>query len=624
MPEYRWIRARDHVLIEEGQGGAARPASALEVFASAFGSSATDAQDSQGVVQQLPELRFSRIPAALALRLSGVLPGRITLERGVWARNSFVPVEVSSDQVIHEEVWQPIRVDDQLELSQSLHTLGLSADAPLGIGDVIRLRQSTPAGVKLIEQITTLSGAGNEQPMPVPGLDATLYPYQAFGVEFLRSISKENVGCLLADEMGLGKTLQVIGLLQAEQNEGMSSSLVIAPATLLENWRRELARFAPALKVVVHSGRERAGVAAILQSFDVVVTTYETALRDELLLGSIRWNILVLDEAQSIKNPAAQRTLSIKGLRRRVSVAVTGTPVENRLEDLWSISDYCLPGLLGDLSEFRKSFGDTNHDASELGKLVAPIVLRRRVLDVAQDLPELIEIPQPIVMSERLASAYESVRAASISSGSPSLAMLMPLRQVAAHPVLSGPWTSDMSEDAPKHVRLLEILEEAFARNQKVLVFAGFQRLIDLLREDLQQRWPSGYFHQIDGRTAVEERQLIVDGFSTVAAFGALLLNPKAAGTGLNITAANHVIHYTPEWNPAVTAQANARAYRRKQMLPVTVHHLFYAHTIEEIMVLRAQTKRQLAAGVAEQQLEPSISDISLALQATPIGRATS
>lgn len=624
MLRYRWIREEDHLRIADEHGGTLRSATAQEVFTAAFDSSVAHNRDLPSLVEQLPDLRFSRIAAAPALRLSGVLPGRIKLERGVWARNSFVKVDMRSDQIIHEGVWQPIRAEEQEELTLSLRALGLIADSLLGIGDIIRLRQTPIAGVKIIEDFTAAVEAEYEQSVPVPGLDASLYPYQAFGVEFLRSISRESIGCLLADEMGLGKTLQVIALLQTENNEGRTSSLVIAPATLLENWKRELAQFAPPLKVLVHAGRERAGVAAILESFDVVVTTYETALRDELLLGSIRWNILVLDEAQAIKNPFAQRTLSMKNIPRRVSIAVTGTPVENRLEDLWSISDYCLPGLLGDLSEFRRTFGDTDHDASELGRMVAPIVLRRRVQDVAKDLPDLIEIPQPILMSERLAGEYERFRLASTHSGSPSLAMLMPLRQIAAHPALSLPWSADMSEDAPKHARLLEILEEAFARNQKVLVFAGFQRLIDLLFDDLRLRWPGGFFHQIDGRTAVPERQEIVDSFSTASTYGALLLNPKAAGTGLNITAANHVVHYTPEWNPAVTAQANARAYRRKQTLPVTVHHLFYADTIEEIMVMRARSKRDLATGVAEEQLEPTLSDIQLALHATPLRRATS
>jgi SNF2 family DNA or RNA helicase len=215
--------------------------------------------------------------------------------------------------------------------------------------------------------------------------------------------------------MGLGKTIQVITLVLAEKAAGRGPSLVVTPATLLENWRRELALFSPTLSVKVHAGPGRVGIASRLMGFDVIITSYDTAVRDEPLLSSIPWNLLALDEAQNIKNPDAQRTLAVKGIPRRVSLAVTGTPVENRLVDLWSLSDFALPGLLGDRHAFERLFADTDSDAADLAPIVAPILLRRRVRDVAKDLPERIDVAQPISMSRHMAENYERTRQAAIS-----------------------------------------------------------------------------------------------------------------------------------------------------------------------------------------------------------------
>lgn len=186
--------------------------------------------------------------------------------------------------------------------------------------------------------------------------------------------------------------------------------MVVAPATLLENWRRELGQFAPSLSVTIHAGNNRAGIASRLAGIDVVVTSYDIVVRDEPMLSAISWNLLALDEAQNIKNPDAQRTLSVKTLPRRVSLAITGTPVENSLSDLWSLSDFALPGLLGRRGDFENLFDNTNSGASDLAPLVAPILLRRRIKEVAKDLPERIDIPQPLAMSRRMAEMYEQVR----------------------------------------------------------------------------------------------------------------------------------------------------------------------------------------------------------------------
>jgi SNF2 family DNA or RNA helicase len=507
-----------------------------------------------------------------------------------------------------------------------LTSLGITINDTITIGQLISLRGAKNPPVVIIDETSIISAdvaakAGHEF-AGVPGLVATLYPYQREGVAFLELIAAQGVGCVLADEMGLGKTLQIIALLQSETNAGRAPSLVVAPATLLENWRREICQFAPQLSCLVHAGASRAGIYQRIVGYDVIITSFDTVIRDEPLLSSIQWNILAIDEAQAIKNPEAQRTQAIKRIPRRVSIAITGTPVENSLSDLWSISDFILPRLLGTVDQFRTEFADDINDASRLGPIVSPILLRRKVADVAQDLPPKIEILQPITMSRELAELYESVRKQTFDDYAQVAAMVATtkLRVLCAHPSLDQSWNTDPSYKMPKYQRLLEILGEIFDSNEKVLVFTSYQAMSDLFMMDIPVHWPDGFFRNIDGRVPVPLRQPTVDSFYAHKGFGALFLNPKAAGTGLNITAANHVIHYNPEWNPALTAQATGRAYRRKQQRPVTIHHLFFANSIEEVMIDRAEFKRELAGGAVtghEGNVDPSI--MLRALQISPL-----
>lgn len=446
-------------------------------------------------------------------------------------------------------------------------------------------------------------------------------------MSFLSAVARESIGCVLADEMGLGKTLQVIALLSIEKAAARGPNLIVCPATLLENWRREIAAFAPHLLTLVHSGFTRTGNPVVFASYDVVVVSYETAVRDEPLLSSAVWNVLALDEAQNIKNPDAQRTAAVKGLPRRVSLAVTGTPVENKLTDLWSIADFALPGLLGSRKDFETAYDDSHEDASRLAPVVAPILLRRRVADVARDLPPRIDIPQVLSMTRQMASLYEDIRKeiADTYGTSATLVALGKLRQFCAHPRLLGISWEDPAKGMPKYQRLVEILEEIFAHGQKALVFSSFTGMADILLEDIPKRFPSAWAGVIDGRVPVEDRQALVDRFSEHDGFGFLALNPKAAGVGLNITAANHVIHYNPEWNPAVEDQASARAHRRKQKLPVTVHHLFFADSVEEVVADRLDLKRMIAGGaVVGHKGTSDASDIARALMISPLAHQES
>lgn len=578
---------------------------AADVWLAAFGGG-RNARSTGSPIDELPEFEFSRFPAELAIEVSGEAPSNIRVALvGVGSGNRAPLVAPDTDQVFIGNTWHPIQIDDYTEALSAIGAKGIAIGETITVGQLIWLRTCAPQlGLVLFDSLKLSNPNDIHAPVNMNagawGLHADLYPYQKDGVHFLQLIANQGLGCILGDEMGLGKTIQVITLVLAEKTAGRGPSLVVTPATLLENWRRELALFSPTLNVKVHAGPGRGGIASRLTGFDVIVTSYDTAVRDEPLLSSIPWNLLALDEAQNIKNPDAQRTLAVKGIPRRVSIAITGTPVENRLVDLWSLSDFALPGLLGDRQAFERLFEDTDSDAADLAPIVAPILLRRRVRDVAKDLPEKIDIDQPITMSRRMAEHYEQTRQAAISEygKSASLVALQRLRMFCAHPGLVGVAQTDPAEEMPKYQRLLELLEEFFSRDEKCLIFTSYTGMTDIFLKDLPKRFSGQFFSFIDGRVPVPDRQTVVDDFSA-APGGALFLNPKAAGVGLNITAANHVIHYNPEWNPALQDQASARAYRRKQQRPVTVHQMFFVDSVEEVVVGRLGLKRGLSENAA-------------------------
>lgn len=573
----------------------------------------------------LPFLSFSRYPASPAVRISNN-GTQIRAETGVVTADGFTALSTNVDQIISDNHWYPVKSGSAGLTDGWLRSLSVKAGDQLTIGMLIAIRSARREdAIELIDEVVLtsdyLADSAQHSVRDILGLTGSLYAYQARGVAFLKLIAEQGVGCILADEMGLGKTLQIIALIQTEKNSGRGPTLVIAPATLLENWRRELLHFAPLLQTHVHAGAQRPGIAARLAAFDVTIVSYETAVRDEPLLASINWNLVALDEAQNIKNPDAQRTLAVKRIPRRVSVAVTGTPVENCLDDLWSLADFALPGLLGDLASFRAEFGAMDADAARLAPVVQPILLRRKVIDVAIDLPEKIEISQPIHAGRVLADGYEKIRRATLEEfgAAGGLVATSRLRQYCTHPMLLDSSHSDPAENMPKYQRMLEILEEVFLNGEKVLIFCSYQRMMDLLMIDLPHRFSAGFFRFIDGRITAGERQPIVDDFLNYDGYGALFLNPKAAGTGLNITAANHVIHYNPEWNPALTAQATGRAYRTKQKRPVTVHNLYFKDTVEEVIMDRANFKKTLAGkAIVGHTGDSDPSLIARALQISP------
>lgn len=432
-------------------------------------------------------------------------------------------------------------------------------------------------------------------------LKANLYEYQKSGFNWLSFMVDNECGCILADEMGLGKTLQIISTVGFDKyrNSNSYKYLIVAPVSLLENWKREFAKFYPILKVYVNHGTNQKYSYKELLDYDVIVTSYTNIQTNLSMYNMIKWRLLILDEAQNIKNPYAKRTKAIKMVNRINSIAVTGTPFENHMTDLWSIIDFVIPNYLGSIGSFEKCFEDDENSAMKIEKYLSPIMIRRKVKDVAQDLPERIDIPQPILMTDEEAKFYEDGRN-SIGQvedlKQTRIQVIQGLRMFCTHPMVYDKKYnfSDPSSVSNKYSRMCEIIDNIIDRDEKVIIFTSFNEMINILVNDLKLRYDV-YVNYVNGSIEPTERQKIIDEFSLISGSAILVLNPKAAGAGLNITAANHVIHYNLEWNPAVEDQASARAYRRGQDKRVFVYRLFYANTIEEIINERIERKRELS-----------------------------
>ena len=450
----------------------------------------------------------------------------------------------------------------------------------------------------------------------IPGLQASLRPYQRAGVHWLHVLTRLRLGACLADDMGLGKTLQVLALLawrKAHLPPG-PPHLVVVPASLLGNWQEEARRFTPGLRLLVAHPSARPTAAlreAEVSGHDVVLTTYGTLERLPWVKAR-DWGVVVLDEAQAIKNPSARQSRAVKALRSEARVALTGTPVENRLGDLWSLFDFLDPGLLGTAREFsaftqalarRGGYGP-------LRELVRPYLLRRMKTDprVVTDLPDKVETRAECALTPRQAALYqEAVDALSAQLQQVEgmerrglvLALLMRLQQVCNHP---SHWLGDGQwglEESGKFLRLVELCETIAARQEKVLVFTRFREMCEPLAGVLAHLFPRPPL-VLHGQTPVRQRPALVKRFQEEEGAGCFVLSLKAGGTGLNLTAASHVIHFDRWWNPAVENQATDRAYRIGQKRNVLVHTFICRGTVEERIDALLEGKRGLSREVLE------------------------
>ena len=432
-------------------------------------------------------------------------------------------------------------------------------------------------------------------PVPPPaGLRATLRPYQLEGYAWLSRLAACGLGACLADDMGLGKTVQLVALLL--ERAGRGPSLVVAPLSVVSNWAAELHRFAPSLEVV--NAMERDPAEAVARS--VVLTSYGLLVSRTERFEGIAWNVLALDEAQAVKNHATQRAKAVRRLRAEVRVAATGTPVENRLSEFWSLFDFLDPGLLGTHEEFARRFvGEGGRATAALKRLAAPLVLRRLKGDVLRDLPPKTEVVLRVPLGPAEASAYEACRRRAVETLANAdrpedririLAELTRLRRFCCHPSLVVP-------DFPAAAKLdafLELARELREGGHRALVFSQFTDFLAIVRERLAEE---GIDHlYLDGSTPARERERLVASFQRGDGGDLFLVSLKAGGTGLNLTAADYVVLLDPWWNPAVEDQAADRAHRIGQTRPVTVYRLVAAGTVEEKVLELHDAKRSLAA----------------------------
>jgi non-specific serine/threonine protein kinase len=469
---------------------------------------------------------------------------------------------------------------------------------------------------KLRDPTRLASGDGNH------GLTAELRPYQRTGVEWLHFMSELGLGACLADDMGLGKTIQVLGLLaDAKTGAAEPPSLLVAPASLLANWRSELQRFAPTLRYrILHPSelspddwqRAQAAPEKARKGHDLILTTYGLVMRWNGL-RTLDWRHVILDEAQAIKNPSVRQTRAVKELRAAHRIALTGTPIENRLGDLWSLFDFLNPGLLGSARRFATFLKDSGGDGARLGALralVRPYILRRLKTDkrIIADLPDKTEVKAFCALSKKQAALYEqAVRELTdrletvdgIERRGLVLSYIMRFKQICNHP---SHWLRDQvygPDDSGKFRRLREIATELAERQAKALVFTQFQEMTQPLAACLTEvfRRPGLILH---GGIPVKDRRRLVDTFQAEDGPPFFVLTTKAGGTGLNLTAASHVIHFDRWWNPAVENQATDRAFRIGQKRNVLVHKFVCRGTFEEKIDSLIEDKVALARDVVD------------------------
>ena len=553
---------------------------------------------------QTSKFKFSKIPLNLSL-IMNINNGQILL--GITDSDKDYLLNTGSlddivDHAIIEDTWYPFMSDDISNLKEILQNYSINKLGRIKLGEYLKLRKDPDCLFSIkdniepenIAELTLFADIEN-----VEGLHAELYGYQKIGVRWLNAIACENLGGILADEMGLGKTLQIIATMLCNRIPD-EPHLVIARSTLLENWKREFNKFAPGVKVLVHHGPDRTGLYKTFFDYDVIITSYGSILRDLPVFKMLRWNIVALDEAQDIKNPYAKRTIKIKQLNRNSSISITGTPLENTLLDLWSLMDFSYSGYLGTQREFEDIYMTSENEQVSLEPVIRPLLLRREVSKVADQLPPRIDIPVYLTMHYARQEMYHQIRERIREqySGAPSLAAITALRQFCCHPhVLDELLNYNIDECSAKYNHAIYIIKKIVLRNEKLIMFSSYRKMIDMTVSDISTRF-NIWANKIDGEVKLNERQPLIDEFTKIEGPALLVLNPKAAGAGLNITAANHVIHYNPEWNPATEDQASARAYRLGQDKPVTVHRFIYADTVEDVMDKRLTRKRDLAQKV--------------------------
>jgi SNF2 family DNA or RNA helicase len=530
--------------------------------------------------------------------------------RGEW-------VELQPEQIEAAiRFWEKQAAEEEATLRQALQ-MGLSEEGEVGGLPVVGVE--TQGWVR--DLLRRLSGG---EPLtelrPPTELVGQLRPYQVRGFSWLSFLHRWGLGACLADDMGLGKTVQAIALVLHDLEEGRAAGpvLVICPTSVVGNWAREIGRFAPSLQVLVHHGSDRASgeeFATQAEQVHVVISTYALARRDEETLRTVEWAGVVLDEAQKIKNPAAKQTRAIRRLQAGYRVALTGTPIENRLSELWSIMQFLNPGYLGSHKSFRTRFArpieryQDPQAAARLRKLVRPFILRRVKTDptIIQDLPEKLENKVYCTLTPEQTTLYQAVvedimrqvdEAEGMKRRGLVLSMLLRLKQICNHPAQFLSDGSPLPDRSGKLARLGEMLEEVLSVEERALVFTQFAEMGALLQAYLQELL-GGEVLFLYGGTPAKQRERMIARFQEERHGPAMfVLSLKAGGLGLNLTRANHVFHFDRWWNPAVENQATDRAFRIGQTKDVWVHKFVCVGTLEERIDELIESKKALAESV--------------------------
>lgn len=514
------------------------------------------------------------------------------------------------------------RLEKMRELLIELYSINPNTDQPLKVD---RLRAAQLAGTdgwqwngsqRVCDLVKKLSEP-KSTPAPPANLNATLRPYQLEGLNWLQFLREYDLAGVLADDMGLGKTIQALTHLLTEKQAGRLDrpALVVAPTSLMGNWRDETNRFAPDLRLLVLHGSGRHEHLEKLSDYDLIVTSYPLLARDQDLLKRQSFHVVILDEAQTIKNPATLYAQAARKLTSRHRLALTGTPMENHLGELWAIFDFLMPGFLGNHTQFRKLFRDPIEKGGDekrrrvLAQRIAPLVLRRRKSEVALELPPKNEMVQNIELAGAQRDLYESIRVSMESRVREQIASLglarshivildalLKLRQVCCDPrLLKIPSAREVHESA-KLEWLVQALPSMVEDGRRILLFSQFTSMLDIIEEKLTEL--TIRFVRLTGDT--RDRDTPVKSFQ-LGEVPVFLISLKAGGTGLNLTAADTVIHYDPWWNPAVENQATDRAHRIGQDKTVFVYKLITQGTVEEKIQALQQRKAQLLAGLLDE-----------------------
>jgi superfamily II DNA or RNA helicase len=497
----------------------------------------------------------------------------------------------------------------------SLRFSGLQAASLEGLGPALGAELTFRRGTELAARGRALRIASEAPPaLSAPGLNASLRSYQQQGLGWLQHLREHAAAGILADDMGLGKTLQTIAhiLLEKESGRADAPTLIVMPTSLVGNWSAELRRFAPSLSVCVWHGTKRRERQEQAGSCDVLLTTYPLLIRDLDWLKGQRYYLVVLDESQAIKNRRSLAHRAVKDLDAEHRLCLTGTPVENNLDELWALFDFLMPGFLGDAQRFRAHFRDPierDGNDEKLGALrarLSPFILRRMKEQVARDLPPKTELVRPVELRADQRELYEHIRVAAHNDvrrairkkgieGSTITILdgLMKLRQVCCDPrLVSVPSARRVAESA-KHELFFDLLAQQLEQGRRVLVFSQFARMLALLSHGLGER----KIRHVLLTGATQHRERVIEAFQKGAA-DVFLISLKAGGTGLNLTQADTVIHYDPWWNAAAQSQATDRAYRIGQSRPVFVYRLIVAGSVEERMLRLQQRKQHLANAI--------------------------